>query len=335
MFEDRTTDARTYRYPEFGDLHVIELIGNGTFGDVYLVKHGEDTARFAMKEISCFVGMDEMQRRTTEQEVKLLRSLHHPCVVAYHGSFVTKHGSLCILMEHCEHGDVHDFLQNLRSSGQSLPGEHQVLEWLVHLTLALHALHSRNILHRDIKTHNLFLTGCVKTEHSSVLKLGDLGIARVLNPPDEFTTTQIGSPFYSSPEVVNGRPYAWKSDVWGLGCVVFELLTGTKAFEARDKNALAVKIVTGKHGPISSSCTKETRRLIKSMLSKTAARRPTLHSLLTTPVVRQRILPSLQPISCHTACLKQVLCEQLQALGLDGHAHRFALPWSSGHFTSK
>ena len=111
-------------------------------------------------------------------------------------------------------------------------------------------MHQQKILHRDLKTQNIFLAG---PRHQLSAKLGDLGVAKVLSSTLELAKTQIGTPFYMSPELINSHPYSYKSDVWGLGCVLYEIINGHRAFDAQSLNGLALKIIKGNYTPISAS----------------------------------------------------------------------------------
>lgn len=101
----------------------------------------------------------------------------------------------------------------------------QILNWLAHLTLAIHYLHENRILHRDIKPQNIFLT------KEGTIKLGDFGIAKKLDFAIDYTKTTLGTPYYLSPEIVLGKQYGFPSDMWMLGVVLYELMTLEKPFE--------------------------------------------------------------------------------------------------------
>merc|ERR1719343_450392 len=102
--------------------------------------------------------MDANKRAATELEVRLLSELRHPNIVAYRDSFLNYDGCLCILMEYCEHGDIYTYMQEAKKA-RRIPEEKTLIEWFVQVALALHALHLKKILHRDLKTQNIFLTG--------------------------------------------------------------------------------------------------------------------------------------------------------------------------------
>lgn len=160
--------------------------------------------------------------------------------------------------------------------------EKQLLDLFIHVCLALHFVHKREILHRDLKTQNIFIK-------DGQLKLGDFGISKVLGGPVSFAQTVIGTPYYMSPELVKNRPYDYKSDVWALGCVLYELTTLKHAFDANSLNGLAGKIVRGKYPPIPFQYSKELRQLIAKMLNGSPSSRPDLQSILKMPFLRRSI----------------------------------------------
>lgn len=309
---------------------VVRPIGSGSFGQVFLVLHKKERKQYVMKSIE-LQSVPAEGREATKLEVRLLSTMRHPNIVAYRDSFINSAGFLCIMMEYCEHGDIFTFLQEVRST-QCAPEEAQLMEWFVQVTLALQALHQRKILHRDLKTQNIFLTGN-RQQGSLALKLGDFGIAKVLSSTTDLAKTQIGTPFYMSPELINNKPYSYKSDIWGLGCVLYEIINGQRAFDAQSLNGLALKIIKAHYTPITSSCSQATKSLIKSMLSTNPTHRPTLKEMLHLSSIRPRILVAHRSVISASApetrhAVEQALHEQLVDLGLGALINSSAPPKS-------
>lgn len=308
-------------HPREAQYEILRSIGSGSFGQVYLVLHQREQRQYVMKKIAQLATMDEKQRESTEMEVKLLSGMRHPTIVAFRDSFVSGQGELCILMEYCDKGDLSTYLQQNKKAGKA-QDEGRLLEWFIHVILALHALHLKKILHRDLKTQNIFLTGH-RSQQTLCAKLGDFGISTVLNSTTDLAMTQIGTPFYMSPELINNKPYSYKSDIWGLGCVLYEIINGHRAFDAQGLNALALKIIKGHYTPITSNCSNETKALIKSTLSKNPQHRPTLKEILHMPHVRRRIQPASKAVTeAHypemRGVIEDALSGQLASLGLSG-----------------
>ncbi|PNI80222.1 NEK4 isoform 6 [Pan troglodytes] len=214
----------------------LRVVGKGSYGEVTLVKHRRDGKQYVIKKLN-LRNASSRERRAAEQEAQLLSQLKHPNIVTYKESWEGGDGLLYIVMGFCEGGDLYRKLKEQK--GQLLP-ENQVVEWFVQIAMALQYLHEKHILHRDLKTQNVFLT------RTNIIKVGDLGIARVLENHCDMASTLIGTPYYMSPELFSNKPYNYKSDVWALGCCVYEMATLKHAFNAKDMNSLVYRIIEGK-----------------------------------------------------------------------------------------
>eukprot|EP01136_Pigoraptor_vietnamica_P007703 Opistho-1_new@42141 len=256
----------------------IKVIGKGSYGEVLLVRHKKDLKKYVLKKLNV-QNASAKEQKSAEQEAKLLSQLRHPNIVAYKESFQCE-GFLYIAMAYCEGGDLYSLLKARK--GEPLP-EDNVIEWFVQIAMALAHLHERNILHRDLKTQNIFLT------RHNVIKLGDLGIARVLESANDMASTLIGTPYYMSPEIFSNKPYNYKSDVWALGCCLYELATLKHAFNARDMNALVFKVLRGKVPPIPPMYSEGLRMLVTSLMARNPDERPAVADLLKLPFIRHHI----------------------------------------------
>ena len=133
------------------------------------------------------------------------------------------------------------------------------------MSVSLQYVHEQGILHRDLKTQNIMLdkkykvgTTCITAlAHVcaracvQIVKIGDFGISKVLSSKSRANTI-VGTPCYISPELCEGKSYNQKSDVWALGCVLYELVSLRRAFDAPNLPALVLKIMRGTVAPISS-----------------------------------------------------------------------------------
>ncbi|XP_064160519.1 serine/threonine-protein kinase Nek4 isoform X2 [Anguilla rostrata] len=232
------------------------------------------------------------ERRAAEQEAQLLSQLRHPNIVTYRESWEGEDRRLYIVMRFCEGGDLYQRLK--QQKGELLP-ERQVVEWFVQISMALQYLHEKRILHRDLKTQNIFLT------KTNIIKVGDLGIARVLENQNDMASTLIGTPYYMSPELLSNKPYNHKSDVWALGCCVYEMATLKHAFNAKDMNSLVYRIIEGKLPQMPSMYNPQLGELIKSMLSKKPEERPDVKHILRQPYIKQKIFMFLEATKEKTA----------------------------------
>lgn len=259
----------------------VRKIGKGSFGEVSLVRRKSDKLSFVLKRMK-IGSVSKKEREMCHLEVKLLKRLSHPGIVTYTESFMhtnRRDTYMCVVMQYCEGGDLTGFLKQQR--GRKMK-ERQILDLFVSVCLSLHFVHTREILHRDLKTQNIFIK-------NGQLKLGDFGISKVLGGAVDFAQTVIGTPYYMSPELVKNKPYDYKSDVWALGCVLYEMTTLKHAFDANSLNGLAGKIVRGKYPAIPYQYTQELRNLIAKMLHSTPSNRPSMSNILKLPFLRRSI----------------------------------------------
>ncbi|XP_061910729.1 serine/threonine-protein kinase Nek4 isoform X2 [Entelurus aequoreus] len=273
----------------------IRVVGKGSYGEVNLVKHKADKKQYVIKKLNLTTS-SKRERRAAEQEAQLLSQLRHPNIVTYRESWEGADLQLYIVMGFCEGGDLYHRLK--QQKGELLP-ERQVVEWFVQIAMALEYLHKRNILHRDLKTQNIFLT------KTNIIKVGDLGIARVLENQNDMASTLIGTPYYMSPELFSNKPYNHKSDVWALGCCVYEMSTLKHAFNAKDMNSLVYRIVGGKLPQMPIKYDPQLGEMIKSMLCKKPEDRPNVNFILRQPYIKRQIAIFLEATKVKTAKSRQ------------------------------
>lgn len=269
----------------------VRVVGRGSYGEVTLVKHRRDGRQYVIKKLN-LRNTTSRERQAAEQEAQLLSQLKHPNIVTYKESWEGGDGLLYIVMGFCEGGDLYRKLKEQK--GQLLP-ERQVVEWFVQIAMALQYLHEKHILHRDLKTQNVFLT------RTNIIKVGDLGIARVLENHCDMANTLIGTPYYMSPELFSNKPYNYKSDVWALGCCVYEMATLKHAFNAKDMNSLVYRIIEGKLPPMPKAYSPELAELIRTMLSKRPEERPSVRSILRQPYIKHQISLFLEATKAKTS----------------------------------
>ncbi|XP_035997393.1 serine/threonine-protein kinase Nek1 [Fundulus heteroclitus] len=262
----------------------VKQIGEGSFGKAILVKSKEDGRHYVIKEIG-ISGMSSKERQESRREVAVLANMSHPNIVQYKESF-EEGGCLYIVMDYCEGGDL---FKKINSQKGVLFPEDQILHWFVQICLALKHVHDRKILHRDIKSQNIFLT------KEGTVQLGDFGIARVLNSTVELARTCIGTPYYLSPEICENKPYNNKSDIWALGCVLYEMCTLKHAFEAGNMKNLVLKIIRGSYPPVSVHYSQELRSLLAQLFKRNPRERPSIGSILDKPFLSCRIEGLLTP----------------------------------------
>lgn len=209
------------RVSKMADFEVVSKLGHGSFGVVYKVRKKSDQKIYVLKVIDTSK-MHRAQRAEAAKESLLMAKLDHQNIVKMYESF-TNDMKINIIMELCENGDLGLYLK--RQMGRTLP-ENKIWRFFIEMCLGLYYLHANRILHRDIKTINMFLA------KDDAIKIGDLGVAKMLNQTANMAHTVVGTPYYLSPELCEEKAYNNKSDIWSLGCVLYELCTLKHPFEA-------------------------------------------------------------------------------------------------------
>nr|XP_045370035.1 serine/threonine-protein kinase Nek5 [Camelus bactrianus] len=264
---------------------VIKAIGEGAFGKAYLAKGKSDSKLCVIKEIS-FAKMPIQEKEASKKEVILLAKMKHPNIVTFFSSF-QEDNRLFIVMEYCDGGDL---MKRIKRQRGVLFREDQILSWFVQISLGLKHIHDRKILHRDIKAQNIFLS-----KNGMVAKLGDFGIARVLNNTMELARTCVGTPYYLSPEICQNKPYNNKTDIWSLGCVLYELCTLRHPFEGNNLHQLVLKICQAHVAPISPRFSRDLQSLISQLFEVSPPDRPSINSILKRPFLEKLIGKYLTP----------------------------------------
>ena len=257
---------------------VVSTLGEGAFGKCFLVKSASSLLPRVIKQID-LNPLSHSEQVEALREAKILEKLHHPNIIRFHEVYRTRKNKLCIVMEYADGRDLAAMIEGRREG----IAETAILDYFVQICLAVKHIHDRKIVHRDLKAQNIFL------QKTGIVKIGDFGIAKVMTHTKEHARSIVGTPNYLSPEIVQNQPYSYKSDVWALGVLLYEMCTLRLPFQALSIHSLAVMIMKGEYSPLPEGLSKEIRALVGSLLTLDPLQRPSVSEVLTNPILESRI----------------------------------------------
>ncbi|TEA18040.1 Serine/threonine-protein kinase ATG1 [Colletotrichum sidae] len=328
MADRLPTSTSSGRRRRDGDASIGEFviggeIGKGSFAQVYSGHHKNSKAAVAIKSVE-MGRLNNKLRENLYGEIQILKTLRHPHIVALHDC-VESATHINLVMEYCELGDLSFFIKKRDRHGTNAatedmarkypvtPGSglHEVVtrHFLQQLASALKFLREKNYVHRDVKPQNLLLLPSprFRKENSRpiltasndslipnaglaslpMLKLADFGFARVL-PSTSLADTLCGSPLYMAPEILRYERYDAKADLWSVGTVLYEMITGRPPFRARNHVELLRKIEATEDKvkyPKDAVVSKDLVKLIGKLLTRNPVERMRFEDFFNDPVV--------------------------------------------------
>ena len=214
-------------------------------------------------------------------EVRILASVKSNFVISYKEAFFDdKDSTLGIVMEYADSGDLYQKIVEHKKAAMFFD-ESDIWRIFIQLVKGLKALHDLKILHRDLKSANVFL------ESDGSAKLGDLNVSKVARKGLGYTQT--GTPYYASPEVWKDQPYNYKSDIWSLGCVLYEMITLKPPFRAENMEGLYNKVIKGVFARIPERFSPDLMTVVKLLLQVNPNDRPSCEQILKNHIIQKRI----------------------------------------------
>ncbi len=269
---------------------VIQSLGEGSFGKAFLCQKESDNSFCVIKQI-IVQDMNQKEKDDVLNEANILSKLDHQNIIKFYDLFESekpKH-SINIVTEYADGGDLSEKIKERKNKNNNF-SESEILDYFTQICLAIKHIHEKKIIHRDLKSGNIFL---MKT---GLVKLGDFGISKKFMKTMEKAKTMVGTPYYLSPEIISGNPYDAKSDIWSLGVLLYEMMTFKMPFNANNFSMLVAKIQRGNYIPPPSIYTKDLRELVSKCLTLEPERRPSIQEIIRMPIIQNRIKSFLDEV---------------------------------------
>ncbi|XP_073689492.1 uncharacterized protein [Garra rufa] len=221
-----------------------------------------------------------------QDESTFLPHLSHPHIVQ-HKEFIKDSDCVYLVLEHCEGGDLAQKIKN-KKNGNAMFSENEILDWIVKICMALKYLHDQQILHKNLQPESIFFTTF------GTIRLGEFGVVHQGSTEQQ---TEENKPSYVAPEILNHKPYEEKTEIWGLGCLIYELCMLKCAFPATLTVETVQKILTSSYEALPETFSEDLRQLVGDILQLNPANRPSVSGILTRPFIinylRQRNMQTI------------------------------------------
>ena len=262
------------------NFELISKLGEGSYSTVYKVRRKADLKMYALKKVK-LKNLSEKEKQNALNEIRILASIKSDHIITYKEAFIEeKEKILCLVTEFANKGDLFQKITYFKQMQKSFE-EKDIWNIFIQILQGLKCLHDHNILHRDLKSANIFLF------NNNLAKIGDLNVSKVTK--NGIGHTQTGTPYYASPEVWNDESYTNKSDIWSLGCVLYEMICLTPPFKAESMDGLYHKIIKGKYNKIPEKYSKELNEILKLLFNVNPKERPSCDELLKNSIIKNKI----------------------------------------------
>ena len=275
----------------------IKSLGKGSYGQVFLVKSIQTQKEYALKE-TIITKKKEVFLYFTMNEINILSKLNNPFIISLKCAFKTQLDNdiekLGIIMEYVDNGDLNKLLIDYKYD-EIYFEEKRILNWLFQVCLALIYLQKNDVIHRDIKPSNIFLMA------DDTIKLGDFGISKKVSLSSDITFF-IGTPRYTSPEIINKKDFSFKTDIWSLGVTFLELISLRAPFLGYETEEIYENILkrninsnilnkekNGFNNYITKRYSKNLLDLVKEMISMNPDDRPNAKDILNKDIIKERM----------------------------------------------
>ena len=262
------------------DFTIIKKLGSGAFSTVSLVTRKQDQKIYALKCVQ-ISKLSPIERQNSLNEIRLLASINHKNIISYKESFYNEENqTLNIILEYADDGDLQTKIISKKKFGCFFE-EKTIWSIFIQMVKGLNELHQRKIIHRDLKSANIFLM------KNGVCKLGDLNVAKVVE--NELLRTQTGTPYFASPEIWEDKPYSFKSDIWSIGCILYQMAGLKMPFGGKSIKEVYYNLKNVNIPPLPDIYSPDLMYMVKKLLKLKPEQRPSTQEILEDEIIKNRM----------------------------------------------
>lgn len=303
---------------------ISRVLGSGATGIVLLARRSADNAPFAVKVVD-LEGMSEADKVRATAEVHCLLNCDFFSILKCHEDLTKRDPAneenvqmIALVLDYANAGDLRQEIKNRAKTGRAFR-EHEAGLLFLQVLMAVHHVHSRHMIHRDIKSANILLCS------NGLVKLGDFGFSKLYaaSVSEDVGRTFCGTPYYVAPEIWRRSAYSKKADMFSLGVLLYELLTLKRPFDGANMNDVMEKALIGRFEPLPSNVSPEMAQIVTSLLSSDPEKRPSSANLLATPICKlfsSGLMEIVQTQPSFDGPLREVVSEQIQQTKASLHA---------------
>ena len=262
------------------DFIIIKQLGSGAFSTVSLVTRKQDQKIYALKCVQ-ISKLSPIERQNSLNEIRLLASINHKNIISYKESFYNEENhTLNIILEYADDGDLQTKIISKKKCGGFFE-EKTIWSLFIQMVKGLNELHKRKIIHRDLKSANIFLM------KNGVCKLGDLNVAKVVE--NGLLRTQTGTPYFASPEIWEDKPYNFKSDIWSIGCILYQMAGLKMPFQGKNIKEVYHNLKNVNIPPLPEIYSNDIIYMVKKLLKINPEDRPTTQEILDDEIIKNKM----------------------------------------------
>ena len=262
------------------DFIIIKQLGSGAFSTVSLVTRKQDQKIYALKCVQ-ISKLSSIERQNSLNEIRLLASINHKNIISYKESFYSEENqTLNIILEYADDGDLQTKIISKKKFGCFFE-EKTIWSIFIQMVKGLNELHKRKIIHRDLKSANIFLM------KNGICKLGDLNVAKVVE--NGLLRTQTGTPYFASPEIWEDKPYSFKSDIWSIGCILYQMAGLKMPFQGKNIKEVYYNLKNINIPPLPEIYSPDLMYMVKKLLKLNPDQRPSTQEILDDEIIKNRM----------------------------------------------